>query len=62
MEQNSSWEAVSHSASQQILRLLWKQKIYFRVQNIPPPVPTSATIQLVHTFLPYVPEIHSNII
>jgi hypothetical protein len=27
MEQNPSWEAISHSANQDILRLLWKPEV-----------------------------------
>jgi hypothetical protein len=33
MEQSPSWEADSHSASQDISRLLWNPKAYYHVQR-----------------------------
>jgi len=33
MEQNPSWEANSHSASQEIPRLLWNPKFHYRFQQ-----------------------------
>jgi len=31
-----SWEAESHSSRQEILRLVWNPKVYYRVHNSPP--------------------------
>jgi hypothetical protein len=53
-EQGPSWEANSHSASQEIPRLLWNPKVRFHVHNSPPLVLYSHT--------PNFPKIHSNII
>jgi hypothetical protein len=39
MEQRSSWEANSFSASQEIPRILWNPEIQYRIHNSPPPVP-----------------------
>jgi len=40
MEQSPSWEVNSHSASQEILHLLWNMKVHYCVHKGPPLVPT----------------------
>jgi len=62
MKQNPSSEANSHSASQEIRRLLWNPKVHYRVHNSPPLVPIVNQKNLVQTIPPYFSEIHSNII
>jgi hypothetical protein len=61
MEQSTSWEADSHSANQEIPRLLWNPKVYYRFRNVPPQVPILSQMHPVCTFPPYFPKIHSNI-
>jgi hypothetical protein len=61
MEQ-SPLKVSSYSASQEFLRLLWNQKVHYRVHNSPPPVPVLCQMHSVHTLPRYFPKIHSNII
>jgi hypothetical protein len=61
MEQ-CSWEANSHSASQEISCLLWKLKVHYRVHNSPLLAPILSQMNPAHTFPYYVPKIHSNVI
>jgi hypothetical protein len=60
MEQTSSLEANSHSASQEIPRLLWHPKVHYHVHKSLPLVPVLNHMLPVHTFSNYFPNIHSN--
>jgi hypothetical protein len=38
MEQSPSWEAKRFATSQEITRILWNPKVYYRIHNFPSPV------------------------
>jgi hypothetical protein len=62
MEQSPSWESNSHSASQEIPRLLWKPKVHYRVHRSRQLAPVMILMNPVHTLPNYFSKIHSNII
>jgi hypothetical protein len=61
MGHSPNWKADSHSASQEILRLLWDPKVHYSVHRNPPLVHLLSRMNPLHTFPPYFPKIHSNI-
>jgi hypothetical protein len=58
-EQSPSWEANSHSASQEIIRILRKPLVHYCVLKSPPLVPNLSQMNPVHTFPPCFPKFHS---
>jgi hypothetical protein len=62
MEQNPSWEANIHSASQEILRRLWEPKVHYCVHMSPLLLHILSQRNPIHTFPPRFSKIHSNII
>jgi len=58
MEQSPSWDAVSHSDSQEFPGLLWNPKVHYRVHMRPPLFPVLSQINPVRIFLNYFPTTH----
>jgi hypothetical protein len=61
MEQRPSWEADSHSASQEIACLLWNPKVHYRVHKSLPLVPIHSHTNPCHTLPPYLLKVLCNI-
>jgi hypothetical protein len=62
MKQSPSWEANSHSASYKIPHILWNTKVRYCVHKSSPLVRVLSKMKPFHTFPPYFPKFHANII
>jgi hypothetical protein len=62
MEYSPSWESNSCPASQEIPRLLWNRNVHYRIYKSLRLVSILSQVNSVHTFPPYFPKVHSDII
>jgi hypothetical protein len=62
MEQGSSWEADSPSASQGNFCCLWNPKVHRRLLNSPPLDPILSHLNSVHFLAPHIIKVCFNII
>jgi hypothetical protein len=60
MEQSPSWEANSHSGSQEIPHLFWNPKVHYVFHKNPPLVSILSQMNAVHKFPPHFLRIHVN--
>jgi len=52
MEESSSWETNRSSANQEISRILWNPKVYYRIHQSSPPTPVQNQMEIVQTPTP----------
>jgi hypothetical protein len=60
MEHSPSWEANSHSASQEDPRRLWNPKVHYCVHKSPTLVPILSQMHQFNSFPSYFPKTSSN--
>jgi len=61
LEQSPSWDANSHSASQEVSCFLWNQEVHYCVHKTPTLILIVNQMHTIHSFPPYFPK-GSNII
>jgi hypothetical protein len=62
IELRPSWEAANCAATQELPRVLWNPKVYYRLHKSPPLVPILSQIDPIPPIPSYLSKIHFNIV
>jgi hypothetical protein len=62
MELETTWEATSCEATQELPSIVWNPKVHYRIHKSSPPVRILSQTKAIHITLSHLYKIHRNII